>query len=138
MASNMIVGITGSREFPSPVLVGAFILSVAARDPNVIICQGRARGVDSWARKAAVEANLWVIDVPVEGPHWDFHGKVAGHKRNAIIASISDRVVAFWDGKSRGTRDCIRTALILERPVRIIMGDGSVVEDLDRIKELVE
>lgn len=136
-ASNLIIGISGSREFGSPGLIKSFIKSVALKHPDAIICQGKARGVDSWAREAAIAANLWVIDVPVEREHWDHHGKVAGHRRNAIIAHMSDILVAFWNGKSPGTKDCIKSALLLEKRVRVVLSDGKIFDDPNHIKELV-
>jgi hypothetical protein len=40
-------------------------------------------------------------------PNWNAHGKAAGPIRNKVIEEISDRCIAFWDGKSRGTKNTI-------------------------------
>ncbi|MFD1444284.1 hypothetical protein [Thermoactinomyces vulgaris] len=41
---------------------------------------------------------------------WKKYGKKAGPLRNAKMAENADALVAFWDGKSRGTKDMIETA----------------------------
>lgn len=41
---------------------------------------------------------------------WGKHGKAAGPIRNSKMIADADALVAFWDGKSRGTRDCILQA----------------------------
>ncbi len=41
---------------------------------------------------------------------WDIHGKSAGHIRNAEMADYADALIAFWDGKSRGTANMIENA----------------------------
>jgi hypothetical protein len=42
---------------------------------------------------------------------WDKHGKAAGPIRNQQMAQEADGLIAFWDGKSRGTKDMIQKAL---------------------------
>lgn len=43
---------------------------------------------------------------------WDKHGKAAGPIRNQEMLDNgkADALVAFWDGKSPGTKDMIRRA----------------------------
>lgn len=43
-------------------------------------------------------------------PDWDKYGKSAGFKRNTTIVEACDTLLAFWDGKSRGTQDSIAKA----------------------------
>lgn len=50
---------------------------------------------------------------------WDLHGKSAGFKRNVHIIDDSDEVIAFWDGKSRGTRHSINLAKTAKKPVHV-------------------
>ena len=38
------------------------------------------------------------------------HGKSAGYKRNQEMANVSTHLIAFWDGKSRGTKHMIDIA----------------------------
>ena len=42
---------------------------------------------------------------------WNTHGKAAGPIRNKQMAQYADVLVAFWDGKSRGTKSMIEQAL---------------------------
>ena len=52
------------------------------------IVSGSARGIDTCARKYAYEK----------------YGRSAPLKRNLQIIDYADAVIAFWDGKSRGTK----------------------------------
>lgn len=54
-------------------------------------------------------------------PEYDkYHGKVAPIKRNDIIVENSDMLIAFWDGKSKGTLYTINKAKDKQIPIRII------------------
>ena len=57
---------------------------------------------------------------------WNSYGMAAGPKRNTeMVASGADLCLAFWDGRSRGTHDCIQKAVRAGIPVRIYpMCDG--------------
>lgn len=52
---------------------------------------------------------------------WGTHGKSAGPKRNKQMAEYADALVAFWDGKSRGTKNMIDEAKLAGLEVRVIM-----------------
>ena len=65
------------------------------------IISGGAKGVDTSARNYALKNNIKLAEIL---PDYDKYGKVAPLKRNDIIVDISDLVIAFWDGKSRGTK----------------------------------
>ena len=41
---------------------------------------------------------------------WERHGRAAGPIRNEEMAEVSDALIAFWDGKSRGTKSMIEIA----------------------------
>jgi len=41
---------------------------------------------------------------------WNRHGRAAGPIRNEKMAEVSDALIAFLDGKSRGTRSMIEIA----------------------------
>lgn len=51
---------------------------------------------------------------------WGKHGKKAGPIRNKAMIDDADALVAFWDGKSRGTKNCIRCATDKGIPVLIM------------------
>jgi len=72
------------------------------------IVSGTARGADQAGENWANRHNLPIKQYPAD---WDTHGKGAGFIRNAAMAAYADVLVAFWDGKSRGTKHMIDTAL---------------------------
>jgi hypothetical protein len=39
---------------------------------------------------------------------WNKFGKSAGHVRNQAMADYADILLAFWDGKSTGTKSMIK------------------------------
>ena len=41
---------------------------------------------------------------------WNRFGRTAGPKRNKQMANYANTLVAFWDGKSRGTKNMIDLA----------------------------
>jgi uncharacterized phage-like protein YoqJ len=77
---------------------------------------GGARGVDKCAEKVAISIGLQTEIYPAD---WHKFGKAAGMKRNQQIVEVSDRIVAFWDGQSRGTKNTIDTAKKLGKGVKV-------------------
>jgi len=74
---------------------------------DITIISGKAKGADSLAIKLAREYGLDLITKPAD---WDKYGRSAGFIRNVEMADIATHLLAFWDGKSRGTRHMIETA----------------------------
>ena len=81
------------------------------------IVSGGAQGVDASARQWA-EAN----GIPVTEflPDYDRYGRSAPILRNKEIAAYCDGMLAFWDGKSRGTGHAVKACRALGKPVRIL------------------
>lgn len=78
---------------------------------DAVVIQGRAEGADTVARTTALARQMWVIDVPVESPHWKRHGRSAGHKRNHLMLDLQpDLVIAFQFNGSGGTQGTIDEA----------------------------
>lgn len=113
------IAVVGSREFSEPERVRAFIASLP---PHTIIVSGMARGVDTIAREAAIERGLNIIDVPAQ---WQAHGRGAGFRRNGIIVEISDEVVAFWDGESKGTAHTLSLCRREGKKLRVFTPKGA-------------
>ena len=82
-----------------------------------IIC-GMAKGPDLAGKEWASTLPVPVIEFPAD---WDKYGKKAGYIRNAQMAAYADELLAFWDGKSKGTRNMIEEMLILDKPVKVIL-----------------
>lgn len=82
------------------------------------IVSGGAEGVDQQAKKWAERYDCEFTAFDPNDPEntmtnydWDRDGKKAGPLRNKEMAEYGDRLVAIWDGKSRGTRNMINKAL---------------------------
>lgn len=71
---------------------------------EIEIITGGSRGVDTLAERWSRENNVTCTVIKAE---WKRHGKKAGPMRNQVMAEIGDILLAFWDGKSRGTKDMI-------------------------------
>lgn len=65
------------------------------------IVSGGARGIDTCAKKYALEHGLKLTEFL---PEYDKYGRGAPLRRNITIIENADLVLAFWDGKSRGTK----------------------------------
>jgi predicted Rossmann fold nucleotide-binding protein DprA/Smf involved in DNA uptake len=121
----MKVAIVGSRNYPHEDLVREFVRRLMARDPKLVIVSGGARGPDSWAETEARRHSVPVDIIPAD---WDTHGRRAGILRNSTIVARSERVIAFWDGKSNGTMDTVRKAKAQGKKV-VVIGPGRVPID---------
>ena len=73
--------------------------------PNVIIVSGHASGADTLGERYAIERGL---NCELHPADWNKHGRAAGPIRNAEMAEVADALIAFWDGKSRGTAHMIQ------------------------------
>jgi len=100
----MRLAIVGSRNYQPIEDVRAYVRELP---PGTVVISGGAPGVDSVAVAEAVKRGL---AVEVLQAQWAELGRAAGFIRNAEIVDASDAVVAFWDGKSPGTANTIRTA----------------------------
>lgn len=65
------------------------------------IVSGGAKGVDTSAREYANEHNINLTEFL---PEYSRYKRGAPLKRNVQIVEYADKVLAFWDGKSRGTK----------------------------------
>ncbi len=72
--------------------------------PITEIVSGGARGVDTLGEKYANELEIPIKRFPA---NWDLYGKSAGPIRNKEMAKYGNYLIAFWDGKSRGTKNMI-------------------------------
>lgn len=65
------------------------------------IVSGGARGIDTCAREYALAHDLKLTEFL---PDYSRYGRRAPLVRNDEIIAYADGVVAFWDGRSRGTK----------------------------------
>lgn len=80
------------------------------------IIWGGAKGVDQCAREYALSHNIKLTEYK---PDYRRFGRGAPLKRNAQIVQNSDMVIAFWDGKSRGTAFVIDFSKFMCVPVTV-------------------
>lgn len=111
----MHIAIIGSRNYSKPDLVRAY---VAQLPQDTTVVSGGAPGPDSEAEQAAKKRGL---PTRIFRADWQRYGKSAGPRRNRQIVSNADRLVAFWDGHSRGTAHSISEAKRQGKPVEIIL-----------------
>lgn len=90
--------------------------AIGAQAGDVIV-SGGARGADTLAATEARRRGLAVIEFL---PDYVRFGRGAPLIRNRQIVAACDRLVAFWDGKSRGTAYTIREARKNGKQVQII------------------
>ena len=84
------------------------------------IVSGGARGVDTSAREYALSHGIKLTEFL---PEYTRFGRSAPLKRNITITEYSDIVLAFWDGKSKGTKFVIDNCRKLGVEVRVYIID---------------
>ncbi len=82
------------------------------------IISGGAKGVDACAREYALAHSIKITEYL---PEYEKFGRVAPLKRNITIIQNADLVIAFWDGKSKGTKFVIDNCEKLGVEARVIM-----------------
>lgn len=83
---------------------------------QIKIISGMADGADTLAIRYADEHRLTKILFPA---NWKYHHRFAGFLRNEDMLSIATHLVAFWDGKSSGTKHMLELAQAKGIPVWI-------------------
>lgn len=114
----MKVIIAGSRDFNNYELLKDKCNYYLQNYDDIEIVSGLARGADSLAIKYAKEYNYPVKEFK---PDWDKFGKSAGYIRNKEMAEYADALIAFWDGKSKGTKHMIDLAKSNNLKVKVIL-----------------
>ena len=80
------------------------------------IVSGGAKGIDTCAREYAQREGLKLTEFPPDYPRY---GRSAPLRRNLEIISYADQVIAFWDGRSHGTRFVIEECRKLGKKVTV-------------------
>ncbi len=84
--------------------------------PDAIV-SGGAKGADTYAREFAERKGIKFIEFL---PDYKRYGRSAPLVRNRLIIDCCDEVLAFWDGKSKGTKYTIDYAERKGKPIKII------------------
>ena len=74
---------------------------------DIVIVSGHASGADALGERYAQERGFQLETYPADRKA---HGRAAGPIRNARMASAANALIAFWDGKSRVTKNMIEIA----------------------------
>jgi len=102
--------IAGCRNFTDYELLKEYadkILQNVVQRESIEIVSGGAKGADELGELYAKERGFVLTRFPAE---WDKYGRAAGPKRNELMGDYADALIAFWDGKSRGTKHMIEYA----------------------------
>lgn len=111
------VVVAGGRDFSDYELLKSYLDEFLADKEDIQIVSGGASGADTLGEKYAMEKNL---SIRVFLADWQQFGKSAGYKRNAQMAEYGDACVAFWDGKSKGTKHMIDLANTFKLTVEVV------------------
>ncbi len=107
----MRVAIIGSRS------LNICDFSVYLPEDTTEIVSGGAKGVDACAASYASVSGIKLTEFL---PDYNKYGRFAPLKRNIDIVAYSDEIIAFWDGKSKGTSFVIKEAEKQGKKVRIV------------------
>ena len=107
----MKLAIIGSRE-ASAIDIASHLTFA----PDMII-SGGARGIDTYAREYAIRNNIPLKEYL---PEYGRFGRKAPLFRDMQIVDNSDFILAFWNGRSRGTKFTLDYAERCGVPFKII------------------
>ena len=97
---------------PPPIDIASHLKYI----PDTIV-SGGAIGADTYAKEFAIKHNLKLIEFL---PDYEKYGRKAPLVRNKLIVENCDCLIAFWDGKSRGTKYTLDYATKLGKPTKIV------------------
>ena len=103
----MKVIIAGGRDFTNYTILENCVDKCLSRQDEITIVSGQAKGADTLGEKYA---HIHKHKIDSHPANWDLYGKSAGYKRNEEMAKVADALIAFWDGKSKGTKHIIDLA----------------------------
>jgi hypothetical protein len=113
----MRLAIVGSRSFTKTSFAFEILDRVRATTSVDLVVSGGAAGADTiaelWARARSIATRVFK-------PDWTRNGRRAGFLRNVSIVTNADKLIAFWDGVSRGTLHSINLARLRNIPVQVI------------------
>ena len=113
--------IAGSRSFADYEKLKSVCDSILPNqysEPCITILSGTSSGSDSLGERYAHERGYALQRHPAD---WKKYGKAAGPIRNRQMAENADVLIAFWNGRSKGTKNMIETAKKLGLIVETIL-----------------
>lgn len=103
----MKVIIAGGRDYDEFKVLYTAMNKFLILHPITEVVYGGAQGADAFGACWAADQHIPVKLFPAD---WKTLGKAAGPIRNHDMAKYADWLVAFWDGRSRGTKNMIDNA----------------------------
>jgi hypothetical protein len=118
MKNNRVI-ISGGRGFKNYEMlkehVSYYILTLPPDDVEIV--SGCAEGADTLGTQYAGEYHYAIKFFCAD---WKGLGKAAGPIRNKQMAEYATHLIAFWDGKSKGTKNMIDEARAAGFKIRIV------------------
>ena len=94
------------------------------------IVSGGAVGIDTCAREYALKKQIKFTELL---PEYKKYGRSAPLKRNLLIIDYADYVIAFWDGKSHGTKYVIDNCKIKNKKFRLLVPSEFNIKQMDNL-----
>ena len=116
--SGIKVIIAGGREFDDYKGLCKVADYKLSNQDDIEIVSGTASGADTLGEKYAKERGYALKRMPA---NWTMYGKAAGYKRNEEMAIYADALIAFWDGKSKGTKHMIELATKHKLKIKVVL-----------------
>ena len=120
----MKLAVIGSRKYPNDYnwmhkYLDRLLYSHYTKPQEIVtIISGGAKGVDTYAKEYA---RFFKFEYQEYFPEYDkYEGKHACILRNIEIVKNADRVLAFWDGSSKGTEFVINECKKQNKPCDIV------------------
>jgi len=113
------VVVAGSRDYNDYLKAKKYIeyaISGVKDYCTMVFISGGCRGADMLGERYAKENGYKIARYPAD---WEKYGRSAGPIRNRKMADISDLVICFWDGKSRGTKSMIDYCRKIGKPIKV-------------------
>jgi hypothetical protein len=110
--------IAGGRDFDDYDMVVEHMKGKRSADEHTLtIITGSARGADTLGAQYADDNHIPSVLLPAD---WRRHGRSAGYIRNEEMARNATHLLAFWDGKSKGTGHMIDIAYKHKLKVKVV------------------
>jgi hypothetical protein len=117
---NMKIGVIGSRNFRNLDRVRFEVQSLILKYPGCEIISGGAKGVDKTAERACKDFEHKATIFP---PDFSKGIPACYHIRNDQIIEASDKIIAFYNGYSPGTKSVINKCLERRKHIEVIFDE---------------
>ena len=121
----MKIAIIGSREFKNKdlfmneLIKRKYNLGELQYEVNLSFISGGAKGIDAWTKQFAELYNVPIEIIRPINPA----NKLDYLFRNVEIITKANKIIAFWDGKSRGTKFVIDYAKARGKEIEVIQNE---------------